>query len=62
MNQTMVQRVDELIREAQQRFANVPTTTDSGAMLQLSGYVGGIDQAVRALAEEVDALRARLSE
>lgn len=62
MDETMVQRVDTLIREAQQRFANVPTTTDSGAMLQLSGYLGGIDQAVRALAEEVDALRARLSD
>ena len=62
MNQTMVQRVDEMIQEAQQRFANVPTTTDSGAMLQLSGYVAGIHQAVRAVAEEVDALRARSSD
>jgi hypothetical protein len=59
MDQTTVQRVDELIQEAQQRFANVPTTTDAGAMLQLSGYVSGIHQAVRAIAEEVDALRAQ---
>ncbi len=58
----MVQRVDELVQEGQQRFANVPTTTDSGAMLQLSSYVGGIHQALRALAEEVDTLRTRHTE
>ena len=57
MTQTMVQRVDELIRDAQQRFAHVPTTTEGGAMLQLSGYVGGLEQAIRVLAEEIDALR-----